>query len=336
MLAAFPGEEHLRSLRNSYRQKYAGRTIDMILAGGDHALEFLVLYQEDVWPEWVVFCGINADGLDSVRLGPHITGVARQPDFRGTLALALALQPQTRQVVVLSGTSPTDHYHRTLAERQWREFAGAVELVDLGSLPMQELLDRVARLPEHTIIFALTFFREGAEDPAIPRQAVSQVAQAANAPVYAVSETYLGHGPVGGHMHSYEATGARVAELGARILNGQRPEELPILTTGSNAYLFDWRQLQRWEISADRLPPGSLVRYQELSMWERYRAYIIGSAMLCLVDALLIVALLVQRKRRWAVRAGAAGEPGIEPRGVGVAARPGGRHRQRRQASRRE
>jgi signal transduction histidine kinase len=65
-----------------------------------------------------------------------------------------------------------------------------------------------------------------------------------------------------------------------------------------------WGQLRRWRVSEERLPPGSIVRNKELSVWERYKQYIIGSALLCLIEALLMVGLLVQWKQRRLVERG--------------------------------
>jgi signal transduction histidine kinase len=113
-----------------------------------------------------------------------------------------------------------------------------------------------------------------------------------------VFDAYLGYGAVGGHMHSVETLGAQAAELGARILHGEKPENLSIRREGTNAYLFDWRQLQRWGLSEDGLPPGSIVRYKDLSIWEQYQGYIIGSGLLCTMEAMLITTLLMQCKRR--------------------------------------
>jgi signal transduction histidine kinase len=298
-VSRFPSEEHLRALHEFYRRKYAGRRMDLIVTVGLRPLEFLLLYQEELFPDTpVVFSSIDPDSLENLRLGPYITGIVRQLDFKGTLELALKLHPQTKGVVLLSGTTTTDEYYRTLARAQFRDYEGTVEFIDLEPLPMTELLERVARLPKDTIIFALTFFQDGAGSAFIPQQAVSLVAQAANAPLYSVFETNLGYGAVGGHMHSFDALGAQAAELAARILSGERPEDLPIRRAGTNAHLFDWGQLRRRGISEDRLPPGSIMRYREPSMWEQYQGYIVGSGLLCTMEAMLIMRLLVQRKRR--------------------------------------
>ena len=39
-----------------------------------------------------------------------------------------------------------------------------------------------------------------------------------------------------------------------------------------NVSQVDWRQLRRWGISEARVPAGTLVRFRELSAWERYKA----------------------------------------------------------------
>jgi hypothetical protein len=270
-VSRFPGEAYLQSLHDFYRRKYTGQKMDLIVTVGLRPLEFLSLYQEELFPDTpVVFCSIDPDSLENLRLGPHITGIVRQLDFKGTLARS-----------------------------QFRDYEGTVEFIDPGPLPMTELLERVARLPKDTIIFALTFFQDSAGSSFIPQQAVSLVAQAANAPIYSVFETNLGYGAVGGHMHSFDALGAQAAELAARILSGERPEDLPIRRAGTNAHLFDWRQLRRRGISEDRLSPGSIVRYREPSMWEQYQGYIIGSGLLCTMEAMLIMGLLNQTTQDW-------------------------------------
>jgi PAS domain S-box-containing protein len=62
--------------------------------------------------------------------------------------------------------------------------------------------------------------------------------------------------------------------------------------------MFDWRVLKRWGISESRLPPDSVVRFREPTIWEQYRWYIIGALAIMAVQALLILGLLLHRMRR--------------------------------------
>jgi C4-dicarboxylate-specific signal transduction histidine kinase len=62
--------------------------------------------------------------------------------------------------------------------------------------------------------------------------------------------------------------------------------------------MFDWRQLQRWGIREDLLPPGSTIMFRVPSAWERYRWYIVAASAIGALQAMLIVALLIQRASR--------------------------------------
>ena len=167
----------------------------------------------------------------------------------------------------------------------------------LVGLPMADLRQEVARLSGDTIVIYLTIFRDGAGKFFIPRDALVQVAQAANVPIYGYYDSYLGHGIVGGFVASFEIEAANAAHLGLRILAGEKPEKMSIDKTTSCAYIFDGRQLQRWGVNEESLPPGSDVRYRDPSFWDLYRWHVIGGLSLCAVEAVLILGLLVQRAR---------------------------------------
>jgi signal transduction histidine kinase len=62
--------------------------------------------------------------------------------------------------------------------------------------------------------------------------------------------------------------------------------------------VFDWRQLQRWNVSEDRLPPGSEIRFREPWVWEQYRLQILGICAVILAQAVLITWLLYEHRRR--------------------------------------
>jgi len=73
-----------------------------------------------------------------------------------------------------------------------------------------------------------------------------------------------------------------------RILNGEKVSDIPITASESITPMFDWRQLQRFGISENTLPPGSEVLFHELSAWQQYR-----SQMLAIIAALMVQAALI-------------------------------------------
>jgi signal transduction histidine kinase len=74
----------------------------------------------------------------------------------------------------------------------------------------------------------------------------------------------LGQGTVGGYLVSWAADGRVAAAMALRVLNGERPQDIPIVRN-KNVYLFDWRALNRWGIKEKDLPPGSTVLFREQS-----------------------------------------------------------------------
>jgi PAS domain S-box-containing protein len=84
----------------------------------------------------------------------------------------------------------------------------------------------------------------------------------------------------------------------ARVLSGERPENIPIVNDSDLQVHVDWRALQRWRIPESALPPGTVVEYRQLTFWQRDRKYIVIAIALIAAQALLIAALLLQRARK--------------------------------------
>jgi PAS domain S-box-containing protein len=303
-LSRFPEDNNSKRLRDFYQQKYEGKKIDLIFAVMGPAFNFMLQYGSELFPGTpIVFCGIDKREIEGRNLGPNVTGVLVKRAFKPTLELALRLQPDVRRVVFIKGTSDFSKYWGEQARLELREFEGRVEISDLSNLSMDDLRKEVARLPPHTIILYLHLFRDGAGNAFQPNQALSLISAEANAPIYVFLDQFIGKGPVGGHVFSMEAQGARAGELGLRILGGDSPANIAVRDEGTNVDMFDWRQLQRWGIDESKLPAGSIVLHKELSVWEFYKWQIIGVIALCLLEALLIVVLLINRaKRRQAQR----------------------------------
>ncbi len=88
------------------------------------------------------------------------------------------------------------------------------------------------------------------------------------------------------------------AGVALRIMDGESPEHLRLAPQPPGPQIFDWRELRRWGISEDRLPPGSIVQFRELTVWERYKWQIVAAVSVCLLEGLLIVALIANLIRR--------------------------------------
>ena len=98
-------------------------------------------------------------------------------------------------------------------------------------------------------------------------------------------------------MVTFEEIGRKAARLGMRILAGEDAQTAARSESHQALPMFDWRELRRWNINEKLLPPGSVVRFKEPTYWEQHYRFILGAVPLCAVQAFLIGALLIQRRR---------------------------------------
>ena len=281
------------------REKYASRQVDLIMPVAFPTLRFFLKHRAALFPGVpAVFCAANLDAVAGLELGSAITGVRLPSEWGSTLEAALALQPATRRAVVITGTSEIDQNLQAAAAHDLARYGTRIEVAYLAGLPIARLLEEVAVLPKDSIVLFVSLLRDQAGRLFTDPEAVSLIARASSVPVYSWSETHLGHGIVGGRLASFETQGTRAAELAVRVLRGERPETLPVVDGGKTVYMFDDRELRRWGLSASRLPAGSIVRYEEVSLWSLYRWNIVGAGALVAALALLSAGLLVERTGR--------------------------------------
>ena len=286
-----------RRQRDLLRVKYRDLHVDLVMAAAPRALQAALDYRADLSPTApIVFLAV--DTADRLALPPDVTGVLLTLDWMDTLESALRLQPGTRSVVVVAGTSAIDK--RFLAAAR-AAFAGAppgLEFTYLTDLPLEAVAGRLASLRDGTIVFLVAFLSDSAGRDLTSVDALERLVETSRVPIYGITRTLMGHGIVGGRLIDFETQGILAGELALRLLRGEKLGPADIVTRNANAYEFDARQIGRWGLREDRLPPGSVIRFREPSAWEEYRWGIIGMLALVLLESLLIAALVVQRTRR--------------------------------------
>jgi len=298
-VSRFPDADRQQLQAEFLRQKYSGQKVHLVIAGLSSALDFALKYRNQTFPGVpIVFCAVDQREIQARKLPADVIGVPVKMDLTATLALALRLHPNTRSVFVVAGNAKFDAYWEFEARQKFRMYDDRLKFVYLTGLPMEDLLKEVAHLPDQSIIYYLHVFRDGAGKVFVPADVLERVASAAKSPIYGHIDSYVGRGVVGGRVISFATEGKNAARLGLRILAGETPENIGVQETSANTYMFDWRQLRRWGISEASLPPASVVRDKELSFWDLYKWPIIGVISLCVVEAVLIVGLLVQRSSR--------------------------------------
>jgi signal transduction histidine kinase/ABC-type uncharacterized transport system substrate-binding protein len=293
----FPDDASQHRFREWYIRKYEDRKPDVIITVGPASLRFMIELHERSFPNTpVIFCGTTEEMINQLKPDSHFTGVWGVAQPEKTLIAALHLQPDTKHVVVVGGTGAFDRSLEALTKKSLRKYESQFEFTYLTDLDMPTLLERLKRLPSKTIVYHTSIMEDASGAHFIDAtQAVPMVADAANAPVFAMDDVDVGKGTVGGYVVSWAADGQVAAGMAVRILDGVKPQEIPVVRN-NNVYLFDWRVLRRWGFKESDLPSGSTVIFRELSVWERTKWIWISG--LLIIFGLSILAAYLQFSRK--------------------------------------
>ncbi len=287
---------------DSVVQQYRHRKLDLIVLMGPNAIQILE-EPRTIFPNVpAVFCCTAPGQINQISVGRRSTGSWFQFEPGRTVEAALGLLPQTRHLFVVGGQSDYDRRLTALTKTALSSYENKLDVTYLTGLPMSKLLENLRRLPEHSIVLYLSFFKDaqGREFLNIA-EALPTIAGAANAPVFGISDTQLGHGVVGGFVVSFEEQGKTVARDALEILAGKPPQDIPIVH-GPSLYQFDWRELRRWKLDESRLPAGSTVLFRHPTLWERHHQTVLIGSLAIVTLSLLIIYLLFERKQLDAAR----------------------------------
>ena len=295
----FKEQGYQASLAETLYRSYAGRKLDLLIVVFYPALQFAASYRDRMFPGVpIVFMVVDADRLKGQKLWPNVTGATASVDIAGTFRLALRLNPDTNTIAVVSNTS-SEFEQQWLAavQTELQRHRDKLREVDLVGLPAAQLLQKVAALPPHTVVFTQLAPQNSVQAAIGTDDVVATIAQ--HLPTYCIAAPFcMGRGGVGTDDFDEREQDILAASMAARVLAGERPENIPIAEGTRLKVLVDWRQLRHWNIPEAAVPPGAEILYREPTLWQRDRNYILAALTLIVAQFVLIVGLLWQRARK--------------------------------------
>jgi signal transduction histidine kinase len=296
----FSGHAQAQRTRAYLRERYADKRIAVVAAVYDRALAFVLDDRGPLFPDVPIVTMLSAP--PPAPLAANVSIIWSGETFGDSARLALRLQPETRQIALVDSApgAPSDAvYMQSLS--QVRDAAGAAAVIELRDLSLDELSIRLSALPSETPILVKRQLLGVNGDPIATADAVRALTRVATGPIYVSADQQIGFGAIGGVVVVMEREATRLAALALRVAADAALRVPP--AQGVPVPIFDWRELRRWGIGEDRLPPDSIIRFRQLTFWELYQWRIVAVIALCAVQTVLIGGLLVQRtQRRRAVR----------------------------------
>jgi len=287
-----PFVEYIRAL-------LSGRKLDLIVPVGAPAAFFMQRYRPLLFPMApMLILGADVRRIPSATRTENDTAVLLDLDLPTYLKNILRLRPETKDIAVVVGNSPVERFWTSELRRDFQPLADRVNITWLNDLTFGEMLKRAATMPPQSAIFWFLLSEDATGVPYSQDRALDTMREVAAVPIFGMGDYQLGRGIVGGPLMQTKVLGQEAAEVGLRILRGETPGDVNPPSVVFGAPMYDWRELQRWNISEALLPLGSIVQFREPTVWQKYRWLVIIVAVTLLAQTLLIAYVLFQSRRR--------------------------------------
>jgi len=298
----FGGNDYREGLTGWLRSKYRGCKLDAIIASGQKSVDFVLTARPIVWPQVPVIAIGSAEMVSSSLDGQtNVTGFIADIDVQGTLAAAVRLCPDTRRIAFISpgeaGENSSSEFYRHDLQQAEEFCTNRFQLINLVGLTMAETRQRLARLPPNTIVFYDDIRSDVSGPISLPWVAVEGLSAVSKAPIFSYSEFFVGYGTVGGMNSNRRILNSEIADQIAAVVRAGNASTVPVTRDQSSRFVFDWRQLQKYRLNAQQLPPNSQGRFRPPTLWQAYHVIVIIVLTALAVQTGSILALLWHRRR---------------------------------------
>jgi hypothetical protein len=277
-----PFVDYLRAL-------FARRQLDLVVAIGAPAVNFVQRHRQQLSPSVpAVYTGLEQRRVTQSGLTASDSVVALVTDYAAIVENILKVLPETTDIAVVMGDSPIDKYWVGQLRAAFQPFENRVRFTWYNELSVEEMLRRAAVLPPNSAIFYGLLTVDAADVPHEEGKPLDRLRAVTNAPIFSYTDVFLGRGIVGGPLNAVSAVTRQAASVAVRILGGEPPGDIKTPPISYSTPKYDWRELQRWNISESRLPAGSEVQFRVPSLWEQYRAVVIAGFGALLLQAAII------------------------------------------------
>ncbi len=271
----------------------------LIVPIGSVASQFVQQYRQDIFPDTpILFASVDQRFVHDTRLTANEAAVAVSVDMAMLIENILKVRPKTRQLAVVIGSSGPEIAWRASMTEAFKPFANRVSILWLNDLPFAEVLKRSSSLPPDSAILFAHLDVDAHGLPQVEERALAQLRAVANAPIFGVFTSQLGHGIVGGPLLNLNQLGKDAADVAERILRGNWPRGLTPPPQRLGAPTFDNAELERWNISESLLPAGSVVQFKPPTAWQRYRTQIVAAIVIGVVETTLLAGMLMLHLKR--------------------------------------
>ncbi len=293
-------KEYVEALTNMYKHKYENIKFDVVISSDDNAFNFLKIHSKEIFNNTpVVFCGTNNINKESVKELKNFTGVNEGINIEKNYDLIFKIHPNVKNIYTITDTTTTGKLVKQEVIRGIKKYKNTnVNFHIIDNLTLNELIDKMENLPSSSVVLFTVYFRTKDGKFLSYYKAIEKIEKNSSFPIYGLWDFTLNHGIIGGYLTSGYFQGKKAAQMAKDILNGVSVKDIPILFKSPNKYMFDYKQIQKYNIDEKRIPFDAIFINKKNSLFQIYLKEIIALSILFMMMLIFIIILLINIKKR--------------------------------------
>ena len=298
----FPDTENLDSFYRALSTKISRlEPYDIIITGDDNALSFVIERQQELFFHLpVVFLGVNnlAKAMEQNN-NPFITGVIEAVSMKETLELITRLHPETKRIIALVDATPSGQGDLKTFYN-FKETFAPIELSDitLANLSFDEFRAQLKTLGDEDIALLLSAYRDKSNKTLLFHESLQLIKASLSRPLYHLWLHGMDDGVLGGKVVSHYQQGKAAANIVLEILGGRQAGDITVTNKSPNAYVFDYKEMELFNLKVSDLPQGSIIYNQPRSYYQEHKKLIWTCLGIILGYSLLVCFMWINVRRR--------------------------------------
>lgn len=266
-------EEAKQNEINKLLDSYSSKPLDLIIVADDDCFSsFFATEHPLTHSKPVIFAGIDYVISELIEKHNHgnITGITNEPNFRQTYRLAVQLFGKINSIQIIAEDSYAGRAAINDAKTHLITIPNTVIKEDSlhqdGWEPLELesndsiyiFVKNINKINGRQLIESMTYQPHSFCIMAKWSDFYSDLPHMGTAPFLMVNNEGFGDGRIGGYMAENYEVGYEAGIMAAKILTGTPVASIPVKAIELKP-IFNWQQLQRWNIPIDKLPANSII-----------------------------------------------------------------------------
>lgn len=290
-------EEYFLALQNIYKVKAKQIPFQAIITSDNAAFDFIREFGSEFYPNIpIIFCGVNNLDTSILSQYPNFFGYGEEADHYGTISAIKSIFPKKKNIFIVNDNTATGQAIQKEIEVVSKEFKD-LNFETFSEFTIESLQQRIHKLDDSYAIYLLVLNRDKNGNFISYQNGITQLKEVSKVPIFGSWDFYLNKGLFGGKITRGHDQGVKAANLALKLSQKSNSSDTPQFNHVPSSYVFDHRELIKYNIPISQLPKNSLVINKPEVSNLILKVSLIISSILLLIVFLLLIWLKIKQKR---------------------------------------